>query len=176
MQSPNKSGDTTNYHWGYFRFGLSGFLAYSHPGDEVILSGGFTFAPGFYLVQSKNYTVSLSAPITLGGGSNYTYSYGVVDLPAMLDLHFGSASEYNYQSTAGLILGIGVGRYYSYNIDKSTDLLSTASLWGPRYQAGFSFGKSSTPTLIMIHYGESFGTAGGKIFGLSVQAVMRKGK
>lgn len=162
-------------------------MAVNKPGGDLIFFPGLTVAPGLRLMQGDNFVMTLSTPLSFGL-SGRTISYFGIDVPAMIDVSFGSAAGNTSHSKVGVVLGAGWAYLYAENV--STDLstgvqgFSSADFYGPRVQVGLSFasgGDRSAP-MVMFSYGASASSSGvgfgrgsggsGQVIGVSLQLVM----
>ncbi|MGE5107902.1 MAG: hypothetical protein ACM3H8_10180, partial [Sphingobacteriales bacterium] len=109
-----------------------------------------TISPGLRLIQGKDFALSLTAPISIGASSrSNTYLDLGVDLPAMLETHFGSATGNQDKVSLGGILGAGVAYHYSKNYYDSFDDVKV-SFGGYRFHGGISFSKDDNGDRFLI--------------------------
>ncbi|SHH57752.1 hypothetical protein SAMN04488109_4449 [Chryseolinea serpens] len=134
----------------YARAGVSFFMAYNPTQTIMLYAPGVTVAPGIRMLQNRDAALTLSFPITLGWSR--TKAFADLDLPAMVDLHIGSAAGNNQNSRIGLVVGAGVAYLYAENFNERT-----LHVGGLRCHAGIAFGKKNNDSrnLVLISYGES---------------------
>ena len=102
----------------YARAGVSFFMAYNPTQTIMLYAPGVTVAPGIRMLQNRDAALTLSFPITLGWSR--TKAFADLDLPAMVDLHIGSAAGNNQNSRVGLVVGAGVAYLYAENYNEGT--------------------------------------------------------
>lgn len=153
------------------RLGVTVFAPWTEHGDGPVFPA-FTFSPGVRIVQGSDFALVASLPLSVGiAFAEMDYSYLGIDVPAMLEFHFGSATG-NTNKTAGFMLGAGAGYQYAgetynpYMVGYDDyDYWDTATVhqldfWGYRLQAGVTFGKEregqyGDRSMILLQYGRS---------------------
>jgi hypothetical protein len=150
----------------YARGGLSFFVAYNPTRTTMLYAPGVTVAPGIRILQNRDAALTLTVPLTLGWSR--TNAFADLDLPAMLDLHLGSAAGNNQNLSLGLVAGAGVAYLYAENHHDGSMHVA-----GLRCHAGISFGKKNNDTrnLVLISYGESTTPSHDRVIGISFQLI-----
>lgn len=152
----------------YVRLGGSLFFPWESQGNALFFPA-LTIGPGFRIIQGTDFALIASLPISAGAVFNtYNESYFGFDAPAMLEMHFGSATGNSKDKSAGFVLGAGAGyhftgdyRYPYYYDYENPDYYEYRQLdfWGYRLLAGVSFGKDRTGSgdrgMIAVQYGRS---------------------
>jgi hypothetical protein len=147
----------------YFRVGGNLFVSWQKDGESFFLPT-INATPGLRLVQSKDFALTVTAPVSVGpffkSGSNITYG---ADFPAMVELSLASATGNAEKAELGLLIGAGfsyhlLGRYRDSNEPSGTvNTWKSADFWGLRFNAGISFGKSKSGDrgILIGGFGES---------------------
>jgi hypothetical protein len=126
----------------YLKGGISFILGGTKTSDNVTFVPAVTVAPGWRFVKSREFALSLEAPISAGVSfNNNNVSLGV-ELPVTVNLNVGLAASADSKGRFGWSLGIGKGYHYSYNeysFDYDDDENDELSLWGTVIQTAFHF-------------------------------------
>lgn len=160
----------------YARGGLSLFLAGSKKDNSpVVALPSLTLAPGLNFIKGKDFGLSLTAPVSLGFSKNSDYYFGL-DLPAMLEMHFGSATGNQDTKSLGLMIGSGIAYNYTYNNYDDNYTGTYISFTSYRFHSGISFGKSADGGRVMAVFSYGFGirSSSKKLFGIGLQYVLGK--
>jgi hypothetical protein len=158
---------------GYLRLGLSFLVPFNQQSNPVIFPA-ITVAPGIRIMQTKDFILSLSVPLSVMGTFKYDYLLGI-DLPFMLDFNLGAAAGNDQKSTVGFILGAG----YAYidavnNYNGEEGVYKRADFWGCRFQFGMDIGKEDSQNdrdIIMLSFGRGFTNSRLWMIGLSFQVL-----
>ena len=127
---------------GYVKGGISFILGGTKTSDQLTSIPALTIAPGWRFVRTREFSLSLEAPISLGLSINDNHVFFGVELPATVNMNLGFASSNKSKAGIGWSLGVGKGYHYSYNEyyfgydDDENDFLS---LWGTVIQTAFYF-------------------------------------
>src|SRR5690349_17750157 len=107
--------DSSTFKSFYTKGGLSLILAGAKTSDDLTILPAITIAPGWRIVKSKEFSISLEAPVSLGLSSNDNHFFIGVEAPATINLNFGSGASDRSASNIGWSIGIGKGFHYSFN-------------------------------------------------------------
>jgi hypothetical protein len=142
----------------YLRAGVNLFTTWSGNQDPFVM-GTFNIAPGFQLIKGRDVSATITLPLSAGGAfREIGNSYFGMDVPAMLEFHFGSATGENRRSKLGLMLGGGAGYILTAIEDEYTGRTRSIDFWGLRFHTGISFGKlgSAGKGMVIASFGKSF--------------------
>lgn len=151
----------------YVRAGLTAFVPWEEHG-ETLFFPGLTIGPGLRIIQGRDFALVATLPVTVGAAfAEWDYSYLGVDVPAMLECHFGSSTG-NTDKPMGFMLGAGVGYhyageyyydYYDYDYEDHDGENRQLDFWGLRLAAGVTFGKDQAGNgdrmMIMAQYSKN---------------------
>ena len=152
----------------YTRAGCNLFTSWlTNNDDKVIVVPALSLSLGLRLLQSDVAAVSITLPVSVGFSSK-SDSYLGVDLPAMLELHMGSATGNNENASFGGMLGAGLGYNYSGNYGIESDF------WGYRLEAGVSFKSESSgnAALLLISYGRGIADSRKNLIAVGIHLVV----
>jgi hypothetical protein len=168
----------------YFRIGGSFFVSWKNDFKAFYIPA-VTVVPGFRLIQSKDFALTISAPVSIGPSFKvFEKSYWGVDLPALMELHIGSSAGNSGTSNIGFMLGAGVayhyaGKYkeddsYIYNNGIGNILVDELSFAGYRFIAGISFGKNKSGDrgLITATFGKDFDHEKDFVTGIGIAFIL----
>lgn len=157
----------------YANVGASVFFPWDYHSDVAVFPG-ITLTPGLRLIESKSFALVLNFPLTLGGTSK-TDTYLGIDLPAMLNLHFGSAAN-NENSKFGLILGAGAAYINVVNFynNVASEKIHT-EFWGYRFNAGISLKadkQDGDVPAIIFSFGRSINGKDAYVAGVAIHLIL----
>lgn len=169
----------------YLRAGLTLFFPWESHGDELFFPS-LSIAPGFRIVQGNDFALIATLPVSAGIVLNtWNDSYFGFDVPAMLELHFASATGNSLKNRAGFMLGAGAGYHfagdyrYPYHYDyEDPNLYEYRQLdfWGYRLMAGVSFGKDATGAgdrlMILGQFGQSLASEKKYTIGIGIYGIV----
>lgn len=87
--------------------GVSLFAGWKYNSGTTLLPS-LTLSPGLKFLQAKDFTMVLDLPITAGWNFKDGTYFGI-DVPLMLNFHFGSAAANNDNAKFGIVTGAGLG-------------------------------------------------------------------
>ncbi len=158
---------------GYFGGGLS-LLVPKNAGESASVFPAFTITAGFKFFQGRDFSMVINAPVSVGWRFKDNGYLGI-DLPVMLNMHFGSTAINNEHAKWGVLLGAGVGYVSVYNEedfilqkDKFTEFL------GYRANVGVQFTDKKDPTfkpLLLLTYGRSIASNYGYMVGIGIHFI-----
>ena len=157
---------------GYINMGCAFFVPSSYNNDPVIFPA-FTFTPGVKFLQDRDFAIVLNFPLS-AGLTFKSDAFAGIDLPAMLNLHFGSAAGNNPDTKFGFIFGAGVA-YMNVvnNYDNAHNEKQHTEFWGYRFNAGVTFKESSSIVpAIICSYGKSITKNVGSMVGIGLQLIV----
>ncbi len=161
----------------YLKGGLSLLLGGAETSDELTVLPSFTIAPGFLLVNSKEFSLSTELPVSFGASFEDNGTYFGINIPATMNLNFGYGSSAKSTSKFGIGFGAGKGYHYSYNYfftDYDNTEYSSLSLWGTVFNTTLSFcsKKKSNGVSVRFMYMSNFDqqTIRKNVFGISLLA------
>lgn len=136
-----------------------------------------TLTPGIKVTRARNFAVVINVPVSVGWRFKGDGYLGI-DLPAMLNLHFGSAAGHTENSRWGIIVGAGaayvnVVKYYY----ESGNIKNRAEFWGYRFNLAVSFNTDKegddlmTPALF-LNYGSGISDGRAHIFSIGLRLIM----
>ena len=141
---------------GYFRVGLNLNFAAPQKGSDLFVMPALNITPGLRLIEGQDFALVLAMPLSVGISSDdYKHvTYLALDLPAMLEFHFGPATGNSVSCRPGFMLGAGAGylvagQYADYNNDPENPTRQL-DFWGWRLSFGMSFGNDPDGTRVMI--------------------------
>lgn len=124
-----------------------------YPDEDIkenasVLYPMLTYSPRYSFLQMKKSSVSISAPVSIGGGLARNYATDdlgfafTYDLPLVVDYNFGSGSLPETESGVGGYLGGGFSyQYFSISGSIASDLKKSTS--GPLIRGGVRFSNMS---------------------------------
>lgn len=162
-----------------FNAGVSLFAGWEHNSGTTFLPS-FTISPGLKFFQAKDFTMVLDLPVTAGWNFKHGTYFGI-DVPVMLNFHFGSAAANNDYAKFGIVAGAGMGYTNFANYEEiitplgiTNSLTAHTEFWGYRFKLGVSFKaepKNSLVPSLVINYGKSINGNSGNILGLSLLLI-----
>jgi hypothetical protein len=159
---------------GYFRGGVSLYFPENGPSDLVVFPA-FTLGPGIRVIQTKDFILSLSCPISFGA-TYKTDLFAGIDLPVMVDLNLGSAAANDEKAKAGFIIGAGVSYINAVNYyDNDEQRVVRSAFWGLRFEFGIVIGKekeNNSRDLLLFSYGQSMMNSQASVIGISFQVAI----
>jgi hypothetical protein len=137
--------------------------------DHIAFFPAITIGPVVRMIQEKEFTLTISAPVSFGFTTK-SDTYAGFDLPAMIDINTGAAADNNSKSKVGFVAGAGVAYFYITNYyDEELFKKIHTEFWGLRYEAGISLGKSGDKALLLVSYGKSLRSNAGEVIGIHIQ-------
>ena len=128
---------------GYTKGGLSFILGGAKTSNNLTFVPAITLAPGLRIINGKEVSVSVEAPLSLGASLDEDDDFFLgFELPVAVNLNFGYGASKRSGSRIGWSAGIGKAYHFSYNEfftgfdNEPTDELS---LWGTLLQTSFFF-------------------------------------
>jgi len=164
----------TQYPKVYARAGCNLFTSWlTNNNDKVIIVPALSLALGARLLQSDVAAVSVTLPVSAGFSSK-SDTYLGVDLPALLELHLGSATGNNEYARVGGILGAGLAYNYSGNYWEDSYGRIESDFWGYRFEAGISFKSelSGNAAILLISYGRGITDSHKNLIAIGIHLVM----
>ena len=158
---------------GYIAPGVAFFTPWSYHKDAVFFPA-FTLSPGIKCIQGKDVALVLNFPIS-AGLTFKSDAFAGIDLPAMLNLHFGSATGNNPAARVGIVVGAGAAyiNVVNYYDNQYNDKVHT-EFWGYRFNLGVSFKESSSVVpAIICSYGKSINKRVGNVIGIGLQLIVK---
>lgn len=127
---------------GYMKGGFSLIIGSAATSDDVTFLPALTLSPGFRLLRTKEFSISIDLPFSAGISSNDDNMFFGIDAPATLNLNFGCGASPNSGSGFGVSLGTGAAYHYSNNSyfdNYYNERYNEVSVAGILYQTIFSF-------------------------------------
>ncbi|MGZ5255621.1 MAG: hypothetical protein ACXWCT_14515 [Flavitalea sp.] len=159
----------------YLRGGVNLFASWVKTNDPLVM-GAFNLAPGIKMIEGRDISATITLPVSIGAAfRDFDNSYFGLDIPAMFELHFASATGDNLRTKMGLMVGVGAGYTVTALYDYYNDLTRSIGYWGYRFHTGISFGNvaSDGHPMIIASFGKSFTGKSKYTVGLGLVIVMR---
>ncbi len=157
--------DSSGRKGGYVKGGLSFIIAGAKSSDNLTFFPALTISPGWRFVQTKEFSLSLEAPISAGISINDDNVNLGIELPASVNINFGHGASYHSTAGFGWSIGIGKAYHFSYNEYVRYDDIERdkLSLWGTLLQTSFYFGSKKRGSgggggCIRFHWISNFST------------------
>ena len=147
--------DSADNKAGYTYGGISLIVGGAKTSDDLTFVPALTVAPGWRFIRTKEFSLSLEAPISAGfclSGDNFFFG---IELPATVNLNLGRGASDRSTSPIGWSVGIGKGYHFSYNeysFEYEEDRNDKLSIWGTLVQTSFQF----RDTRIRLHWLSNF--------------------
>lgn len=159
----------------YFRGGVNLFASWVKSNDPLVM-GAFNLAPGIKMIEGRDISATITLPVSIGAAfRDFDNSYFGLDIPAMFELHFASATGDNLRTKMGLMVGAGAGYTVTALYNYYDDLTRSIGYWGFRFHTGISFGKDAVDghPMVIASFGKSFTGKSKYTVGLGLVIVMR---
>lgn len=159
----------------YVRGGVNLFASWVETNDPLVM-GAFNISPGIKMIEGRDISATITLPVSIGAAfRDFDNSYFGLDIPAMFELHFASATGDNLRSKLGLMVGAGAGYTVTALYDYNSDVTRSIGYWGLRFHTGISFGKDASDghPMIIASFGKSFTGKPKYTVGLGLVIVMR---
>jgi hypothetical protein len=115
--------------------------------DLILKQISVLYFPRYNFIERENSSVSVGAPVGLGGGfvtnkyTNNTQIYFSFDIPVVMDYNIGLKSTAENNKQFGFYFGVGYS-YYNINIGNNNIDAFSAKTYGPLARMGARFNLS----------------------------------